>query len=152
MPSGRVVKNGSKRRSRCSFAMPVPSSRTTSATYDPGWVPGCSPTKAASRSASAVSMVSRPPAGMASRELMTRFVITCSSPARSAFTRPRAAGITTRLMSSPMRRRSKGASSLTTAVRSRTRGWSTCLRLKARSCWVSSVARSAVFRICSMLE
>src|SRR5207253_9801078 len=84
---------------------------------------------------------------MASRTFTTRFTMTCSSWPGSALLRPSAGGRTVRsATSSPIRRRSMDSMFSTTALRSRTLGWRTCLRLKARSWRVSWVARMAVFR------
>src|SRR5260221_9665942 len=95
-----------------------------------------------STSTFAVSIDSLPPAGMASRELITRFRITCSICPGSALTRPRLGLIpATSSMSSPMTRRNIRSSSATRWFRSTTIGWTTWLRAKARSWLVSSAAR-----------
>ena len=127
--------------------MPAPVSLTASITYWPGGTETCRLAYASSSSTFAVSTVSRPPWGIASRELTTRLTMTCSIWPGSAFTRPRsAAGTTASSTSSPMSRLSMGSMAVITAFRSSTCGCSTCLRLKARSCWVRAAARSAVVR------
>ena len=75
----------------------------------------------------------------------------CSICAGSALTRP-SVGSSTVISSivSPIRGLSIWAMFATTSLRSSTRGWSICLRLKASSCWVSDAARSAVFLTSSM--
>ena len=61
-PGSFVVKYGSKSRARVSLSMPHPVSLTASMTT---WL------------TLAVSIVRRPPCGIASRALTTRFMITC---------------------------------------------------------------------------
>ena len=68
--------------------MPHPVSLTESRTWAPAREPGCAATKASSSSTGAVSRVSRPPCGMASRALTVRFISTCSICPGSAETRP----------------------------------------------------------------
>ena len=86
-------------------------------------------------------MVSRPPSGMASRALTTRFMITCSSWLGSAFTLPRSGrGTKTSCIVSPSSRWSMACIPSTMPLRSSTLGASTCLRLKARSWRVSAAA------------
>ena len=72
------MKNGSKARAITSGVMPVPVSVTQSDTYWPG---GRSRSRAARSSSHllAVSMVSLPPSGMASRALMQRLSSAFSS-------------------------------------------------------------------------
>ena len=69
-----VFKNGSKTRERVSASMPQPLSLTVSTTHGPAPVPGGQ----AWLSPLAVSMLSRPPWGMASRLFTTRLRMTCS--------------------------------------------------------------------------
>ncbi len=66
-PTAFVVKKGSNRWACTSASMPTPVSVTASITYRPGLAPGWSRAKVSSRPASAVSSVSWPPAGIASR-------------------------------------------------------------------------------------
>ena len=89
-PIGLVVKNGSKARAITSGVMPVPVSDTHSETYWPG---GRSRSRAARSSSQrfAVSMVIRPPSGIASRALMQRFRSAFSSWCGSAEHGPDAA-------------------------------------------------------------
>ena len=120
-------------------------------TWGPGRAPTCRRTYSSSSSTFAVSRMRRPPWGMASRALTARFMTTCSICPRSAFTRPSpGVGVVRSAMSSPIRRPSRSFMSVVTALRSRTTGSSTCLRLKARSWRVRSAARPAVRWISSM--
>src|SRR5689334_6159358 len=128
-----------------SRGMPTPLSDTASITWGPGREPTLRRTYSSSRSAFAVSTTSWPPRGIASRALMARFITTCSIWPRSAFTWPRvAARFVTSAISSPMSRASISFMSVMTTPRSSTTASSTCLRLKASSCLVSSAARPAV--------
>ncbi len=62
LPGGLVLKSGSKQRASTCRSMPVPESRTRSATRSPtGWS----------------STRSVPPSGMASKALSSRFSTTC---------------------------------------------------------------------------
>ena len=90
-------------------------------------------------------MVSVPPVGIASRAFTVRLRRTCSIWVGSALTAAAsAAGRTCNSMCSPIRRWRMGSRLSTSSFRSRRRGCSTCLRLRARSCRVSADARSAV--------
>src|SRR3546814_6053584 len=75
---GLVVKKGSKMRSAISFEIPLPVSVTQIDRYWPG---GRSRSRAARSSSHlfAVSIVSRPPSGIASRALIERFRSALSS-------------------------------------------------------------------------
>src|SRR3954451_10040714 len=77
-PAGLVVKKGSKARAATSGGMPVPVSVTQMATY---WPRGMSRSMAATWSTQvfAVSTVTRPPSGMASRALRQRLRMAFSS-------------------------------------------------------------------------
>ncbi len=142
-PSGLVVKNGSKIRSRVAASIPIPVSLTASRTCGPGRTPTCSRANASSSSTLAVSMVTRPPRGMASRALTTRFMTTCSSwPGSASTPLPAPRETIESSTSSRITRRSIGASPSMTRVRSSTRGCRICLRLNARSWRVSAAARS----------
>ena len=90
----------------------------------------------------------RPPPGMASRAFTARFMRTCCIWLGSTLTRPEpSTGSTDSSTSSPIIRWSIGTSSATSGPSSSTRGWTTCLRLKARSWLVSATARCDVFWI-----
>jgi len=78
LPASFVVKNGSKTRSCVFSSIPMPVSDTVRTPKEPALRWGRHRTKSSERTAAAVSIVSRPPAGIASRALMTRFMITCS--------------------------------------------------------------------------
>jgi hypothetical protein len=138
-----VVKNGSNTRARTASSMPTPVSATLSSRYVPGdsssaWAVG------ASSSTARVAIVTRPPSGIASRALTTRFMMTCS-------TWPRSISVwalgwsrsMTSLTSSPISRCSMRAMPVTSSYRSHGSGDSTCLRLKARSCRVRPSTRRA---------
>ncbi len=71
-PIGFVVKNGSKARSITTGGMPVPLSETHIDTYWPGSRSRSSAVRSSSQRL-AVSMVSVPPSGIASRALMHKF-------------------------------------------------------------------------------
>src|SRR6516162_5908135 len=146
LPTPLVVKNGSNRCACTSGLMPLPVSHTLSIACGPPDAPGCISTNASSKSTLPVSMVRRPPWGIASRAFTARFRMICSICAGSAFTRPSAGSsrLSTSIVS-PISGLSIWAMPATTPLRSSTRGWSICWRLKARSCWVSDAARSAVF-------
>ena len=79
VPSGLVVKNGSNARAATPCAIPVPVSDTVSATSGPAG-------RSASPGTTAVSIVSVPPAGIASCALRHRFRIAFSSWFASAST------------------------------------------------------------------
>ena len=76
---GLVVKNGSKARAITSGVMPVPVSLTHSETYCPGGDVALARGARRSSHLLPVSMVSRPPSGMASRALMQRLSSAFSS-------------------------------------------------------------------------
>ena len=91
----------------------------------------------------AVSMVSFPPPGIASRALTARLTRTCSSCPASALTGHRSpAGATIRVMCSP-RVRPSSCSRPAMTVRLSTSGCTTSLRAKISSWWVSLIARCA---------
>jgi len=98
-----------------------------------------------------VRISSVPPSGMASRALTPRFMMICSSSARSASTgwRPDSTS-TVRTMSSPSMRRSIAPISITTSFRSRGRGSFFFRRLTVRSWSVRPVARFTASPIISM--
>ena len=91
-PVSFVVKNGSKTRSRVAASMPTPVSVTATRTCGPTPAPSLWAAKPSSRSTFAVSIVSRPPFGIASRAFTARFMSTCSSWPRSARTPARLGG------------------------------------------------------------
>ena len=149
LPHSLVVKKGSKRWALTSGVIPQPVSAIASLTYRPGGRSGSSP-EAAPPSTFAVSMVTVPPSGIASRAFTTRFMITCSIWPGSALTVPRSGAATVTIRtSSPISRRSMRSRPATRALRSISRGCSACLRLKESSCRVIEAARSAALRICS---
>ena len=79
LPTSLVVKNGSKTWARVSSSIPVPVSVTASSAKRPGSAGQWSRAYSASIFTRPVSIVSRPPVGMESREFTARFMITCSS-------------------------------------------------------------------------
>ena len=85
LPTSFVVKNGSNTRSTVALSIPVPVSVTATKTY---WPEGTGSASAAIYSSSnqvlPVSIVSRPPPGIASRALTARLRIACSSSEASA--------------------------------------------------------------------
>ncbi len=83
-PGFLVVKNGSKTCSTTSAGMPSPVSVTESRTKRPGRAGGWISRHDASSTTLPLSIVSRPPSGMASRALTHRLTITCSTCVRSA--------------------------------------------------------------------
>src|SRR3990172_2025346 len=106
-PGGLVVKNGSKTRDRIFTSIPHPVSLTRNVTYFPGLPTGCKDTDLSSMSRFAVSIVSFPPPGIASRALTARLTTTCSICPGSAFTLPNdSAENVVSSMSSPISRRS----------------------------------------------
>ena len=151
-PSSLVVKNGSKMCLRTSASIPTPVSVTEITTRGPAGTSGWSLRNASSVGASATSIVSFPPRGMASRALTARFMSTCSSWPGSARTAAAVDGSrSTSSMSSPMRRRSILESSSMRPPSGTTSGTRTCLRLNARSWRVRAEARSAALRISCIL-
>ena len=128
----RLERARPRRRRPC----PMPVSVTASITY----VPGASVSRsAASRSSSsstfAVSIVSWPPAGIASRAFSTRLTSTCSIWLESAsHARQLGASCVVVSMCSPMTRGSIWSRPETVSLRSRTVGFRNCLRLNASSC------------------
>jgi hypothetical protein len=74
-----VVKNGSNARSSTSFDMPGPLSLKRSLTCRPDRTAGLAVRASGIPSTLAVSMVSAPTPGSASRALMARLSSTCSS-------------------------------------------------------------------------
>jgi hypothetical protein len=105
---------------------------------------------AASSTTSVVSMVRRPPFGMASRALTARLVTTCSSWPASTRTEARPArGEMVSLMSSPITRRSIGSTFCRPRLTFITFGCCDSRRLNASICRVSSAARMAARLICS---
>ena len=105
---------------------------------------------ACSGSTFAVLIVSVPPSGMASRAFSARLTRTCSTWPGSACTsqrsEPSAVDHLDVLADQAMQHLFV---STTIVFRSTMRGCSTCLRPKARSCWVSDAARSAACSIAS---
>ena len=88
-------------------------------------------------------MVSRPPAGIASRALTARLTSICSTDAGSTVTGRRSgASAVTSSTSSLISRRSSFSSCCTSVLMSTTCGCSICRRLNASSCRVSAAARS----------
>ena len=106
----------------------------------------------------AVETTSFPPAGMASRALMQRFIRICSIWLGSARTVHRSScDSMAKSMSSPISRRSIFPRFSTTSSIRSIFGFRTCRRLKARSCcvraaarspalWISTISRRAGFR------
>ena len=141
MPIGLVVKNGSKARRATSGVIPVPVSLTQRVTYWPG---GRSRSRAARWSSHLlpVSMVSRPPSGMASRALMHRFSRAFSSwcgSTRVVHSPPAATASTA--TSGPTVRRTSSSMPVTKRFTSVGLGSSVCRREKASKRWVSAAAR-----------
>ncbi len=147
-PAALVVKNGSKRCLATSSSIPWPVSETASRTCGPAAPSPCWATCASSTSTLAVSIVSAPPPGIASRALAARLRITRSIWARSASIGARSgASRMPTLTSSPMIRCSIVSMPSTIALRSSTFGCSTWRRLKASSWCVSAAAWSAAREI-----
>jgi len=140
-PSGFVVKNGSKARAVTSGAMPVPGSETQSDRYCPS---STSRWRAAWSSIHLlpVSMVIRPPSGIASRALMHRLSSAFSSwfGSTSAIHRPVMLTVST-VISGPTVRRIRSAMSTTSLATSVGLGSSVCRREKASRRWVRAAAR-----------
>jgi len=141
LPVSLVVKNGSKTFDRVASSMPIPMSVTASITYAPLRMSGWQCTWVSSSSTLAVSIVSLPPCGIASRAFTARLSTICVICVGSASTRPNPAdALTTSAMSSPIRRRSIGSIPAIVVLRSRILGASTCFLLNASSCRVRSPA------------
>ena len=134
LPGGLVVKKGSKIRSRVSGAMPTPVSTTSIMAWSVSGTPG------------PAWMVRRPPSGMASRALATRFTSICSSLSLELSTiRAFPDRIWIRRSTERGRRRRRMASiSFTTPPRSMGDSCSTSRRTKPISRRVRCAARSAV--------
>ena len=100
----------------------------------------------------AVSTVSWPPVGMASRAFATRLSSTCSIWPRSALTRPRSGARTLDALDVLVDRRVQHALQVAHQLVEieRLGARIICRREKARSCWVSAVRRSDASRTCSM--
>src|SRR5204863_18069 len=93
--------------------MPEPVSLTESSTYFPGGHEKRPWRYSRSRKALDVSIRSRPPSGMANRELTTRFISICSMWPRSTFTTPMSnASVVIKSTSSPRMRRNNFSSFL----------------------------------------
>ena len=78
VPSGLVLKKGSKAWAWVSESMPVPVSRTFSITYWPELICTCCEVYMSLISTFVVSKMILPPLGIASRALIARFIKTCS--------------------------------------------------------------------------
>ena len=142
-PSGLVVKKGSKARAITSSLMPVPVSVTQRDTYCPG---GNSRSRAARVSSHllAVSMVSLPPSGMASRALMHKFSSALSSCDGSTRTGHKPPAPTTSIATfGPMVRRSRSSMPPISLLASSARGSRVWRREKAKRRCVSAAARLA---------
>ena len=147
-PTGLVVKNGSKARLLTSSVMPVPVSVTQIEMYCPG---GSSRSAAACPSSQqlAVSIVSRPPSGIASRALMQRLSSAFSSCGASIRVGQRPPAPTTSSSTAgPTLRRISSSSPAISRLTSVGRGSSVCWREKASRRWVSAAARRTDF--CAM--
>ena len=83
-----VVKNGSKIRACTAGSMPQPVSLTRTIIYEPACVSEGVRTLVSANFTLAVSIVNLPPCGMASRALITRFMMTCSIMPASTLTFP----------------------------------------------------------------
>ena len=127
LPVSLVVKNGSKIRALVASSMPQPVSVTASIANRRTAAASRSRAYSGSCSTLAVSTVSLPPVGIASRAFTTRFMSTCSSCPTSARTDSRsgASAIVTS-MSSPITRRRIFWRPSTTVLRLTTRGSTTC--------------------------
>ena len=153
LPNSLVVKNGSNIWAFVFASMPQPVSVTASITCGPGSVEAAGRHTRSSSSTFEVSMVSLPPAGMASRAFTARFMMILfdlsrigSYPAERGVQHDQQLDI---LTDQPLKQISPCQRQL--ALRSSTLGWSTCLRLKARSWRVNNAARSPAFWISSIL-
>ena len=149
-PIGLVVKNGSKMCATVSASMPTPVSLTASMACCAGTSLGV--VRRRSRSSSStlpVSIVSVPPSGIASRALTARLMSTCSSWSGSASTGSSSGSSDGHeldvLTEQPAEHRRDPVDDLVQARESR--GCRTCRRLKASSCRVRTVARSAAAAI-----
>ncbi len=123
--------------------MPVPVSVTQTLRYWPGGM-SCWRAPASSIHLLAVSMVMRPPSGMASRALMQRFSSAFSSwpGSISAGHRP-AKPTTSSCMAGPIVRRTRSSMSLIRRFTFTGFGSRVCLRENARRRWVKAAARLA---------
>ncbi len=148
LPCSLVVKNGSKMRAFTSSVMPEPVSETASWTYAPGVRSGYAAVSCSRSRTLRVSMVRRPPVGMASRAFTARFRTICSSCVGSAFTRYRSgARAVVRSTSSPTSRFSSRYAWSMTAFGSITFGSTMALRLNASNWLVTAAARSPASRM-----
>ncbi|GJE41574.1 hypothetical protein AEGHOMDF_0740 [Methylobacterium soli] len=140
-PIGLVVKNGSKARLITSGVMPVPVSLTQSETYWPGGR-SCSRAARASSQRLPVSIVRRPPSGMASRALMQRLRSAFSSWFGSARVLHRPLAVTTsRGIAGPTERRISSSMPVTSRFTLVGFGSSVWRREKASRRCVSAAAR-----------
>ena len=150
LPTSFVVKNGSKARATTSGGMPVPVSLTVTRTYSPGARPaGCWP----SATTLPVAMTSRPPSGIASRALTTRFNSADSKRALSirAWWALRSRSITNSILGLPARRSTVSKPRMI-PLRLRVSACSGCWRANASSCWVRRAPRSIARRIDSSVR
>ncbi len=142
-PSGLVVKKGSKALAITSGGMPVPVSDTQSDRYWPG---GRSRSRAPRSSSQRlpVSIVIRPPSGMASRALMHRLSSAFSSWCGStrAVHSPAAPTVSTAI-AGPDGAADQSSMPCTSRLMSVGLGSSVCRREKASRRWVSAAARLA---------
>ena len=129
-------------------SMPSPLSRIVTETYGPGVTSGWCSAYSVLKVILAVSIVSCPPWGMASRALTAKLMIACSNCPGSSLAKPSVgAGIRVSSMFSPIKRRRSLINSVSRILISTTWGCNTCLRLKANSWRVNPAARSPAFWI-----
>ena len=125
--------------------MPVPLSDTASRTYSPGFTTGLFFRYSRSRTTLAVSTVTLPPRGLASRALTSRLTMICSTWEGSMRAGQRLpARKVSSWRSSPISRRIIPRSPSTTSFRSITRGSTGCCLLKASRRRIRAVILPAV--------
>src|SRR2546428_272873 len=150
-PNSLVVKNGSKMRDLILGSMPRPVSRTVRVTKCPGLASRFACVSPGVRARLPVAIVRRPPPGIASRALAHRCRRICSAWAAStaAVHRP---GSHSTATATPGGSVGRSCSITRAAVSFRFTGALrvAALRLKVRSCAVSSAARIADFSISSI--
>ena len=131
--------------------MPLPVSVIANSTYCPGSTSTCRAAYASSRAAFAISIVSLPPSGIASRALIARFKTADwnSDVSTVVFHNPPAVMHST-VIDSPTARRTSGSVSCMTWSRLTISGCSGWRLAKARSCLVNLAARSAAMLIMSI--
>ena len=141
-PGGFVVKYGSNARESVAASMPQPVSVMRTITACSGPVGVCS------RSTLPVSTVTRPPDGIASRALSTRFISVCSTWPTLTLTRPsRGSSSSATWICSPSSGASVRTTPLATAFRSSDVATGAAARLVVSMCWVRLRPHTAALRM-----